>query len=359
MILTAALALLVGSAAALPASRCDADNCLRAVRNTEKNPRGSTDCLSYFRTTVTPAVSTVTTTNTAHATATTTDSVVHTDTVSQTATETEHTTATVIVPFTVTVQETQYSAGIAKRQQTDIPSAIPNYASWCSGAVRYSSACSCMGVTGTTVTIPAETTTATTDTTVTDTTTTVTETISTEIVTVFDATTTVVVTDTTVTSSTAVATHTDITYIPLSARFNIQVQTGSVQGQYLNKASNNFVAIVPSNPTIFSIVNGITTTPDGQKVSVLGGWLTTYGSSPAVFPSPSIGTTFDNLPSAIQGTDFVWSLPDGSAQAKTWVCTEPEEWGVTGVGITIPSRDSLHFGNACTPITLKAVPVPF
>ena len=39
---------------------------------------------------------------------------------------------------------------------TVIPSSIPSYASACSGSVRYSSACSCIGVTGVTTTaLPA------------------------------------------------------------------------------------------------------------------------------------------------------------------------------------------------------------
>lgn len=36
---------------------------------------------------------------------------------------------------------------------TIIPSSIPTYASACSGSVRYSSACSCIGVTGVTTTV--------------------------------------------------------------------------------------------------------------------------------------------------------------------------------------------------------------
>ena len=44
---------------------------------------------------------------------------------------------------------------VAKRQQTASPSNIPAYASPCSGAVKYSSACSCLGVTVRTTTIAA------------------------------------------------------------------------------------------------------------------------------------------------------------------------------------------------------------
>ena len=51
--------------------------------------------------------------------------------------------------------------GIVPRQATVTPSAIPTYASACSGAAGYSSACSCVGATHTTTTVAAPTTTTT------------------------------------------------------------------------------------------------------------------------------------------------------------------------------------------------------
>ena len=42
----------------------------------------------------------------------------------------------------------------AKRQVTVTPSSVPTYASACSGTTRYSGACSCYGITGTTTTPP-------------------------------------------------------------------------------------------------------------------------------------------------------------------------------------------------------------
>ena len=51
---------------------------------------------------------------------------------------------------------------IAPRQVTATPTSIPAYASACSGTARYSSACSCIGVTHTTTTAAAPTTTTTT-----------------------------------------------------------------------------------------------------------------------------------------------------------------------------------------------------
>ena len=56
---------------------------------------------------------------------------------------------------------------IVPRQVTATPTSIPAYASACSGAVRYSSACSCIGATHTTTTVNAPTTTTTVSTTTT------------------------------------------------------------------------------------------------------------------------------------------------------------------------------------------------
>ena len=50
---------------------------------------------------------------------------------------------------------------LAPRQVTATPTSIPIYASACSGTVRYSSACSCIGVTHATITAKAPTTTTT------------------------------------------------------------------------------------------------------------------------------------------------------------------------------------------------------
>jgi len=58
---------------------------------------------------------------------------------------------------------------IAVRQTTVVPSSIPAYASACSGSVRYSSACSCIGVIGETTTVAAPSRTVTSTTTVTTT----------------------------------------------------------------------------------------------------------------------------------------------------------------------------------------------
>ncbi|KAE9370085.1 hypothetical protein N431DRAFT_484404 [Stipitochalara longipes BDJ] len=88
-----AIAILYGAhlAAAAATPACAADNCLRAVRASAFPTRlGTADCSSYFLTTVTGG-------------------------------------------------------------STVAPSAIPTYASACSGSARYSSACSCVGVTASTI----------------------------------------------------------------------------------------------------------------------------------------------------------------------------------------------------------------
>jgi hypothetical protein len=55
------------------------------------------------------------------------------------------------------------AAALKQRQVTVAPSVVPTYASACSGTVRYSSACSCWGITAmtTTAATPVTTTTVT------------------------------------------------------------------------------------------------------------------------------------------------------------------------------------------------------
>lgn len=67
------------------------------------------------------------------------------------------------VTETATSFTTIFDPELLKRQVTSgaaitvIPTLVPTYASACSGSVRYSSACSCFGVTGTTTTVPTPT----------------------------------------------------------------------------------------------------------------------------------------------------------------------------------------------------------
>ncbi|KAK6527523.1 hypothetical protein TWF694_004506 [Orbilia ellipsospora] len=119
--------------------KCEADNCLRAIRASAFPTRpGTADCSSYFRAIVTPTTVTISQT-------------VTTITVTQT-----------VSTFTVlptTTAPTTITAFKRKRQATGIPTSIPAYASPCSGSSRYESACSCIGLTRNTITLSTPTTT--------------------------------------------------------------------------------------------------------------------------------------------------------------------------------------------------------
>ncbi|MCJ1400014.1 hypothetical protein MMC11_003217 [Xylographa trunciseda] len=124
--------LAAAAAAATTTSACNADNCLRAVRASSFPTRaGAADCSSYFEATVTPATSTITTT------------------------------ATVTSFANKRRRGLNAEPALEARQVTVVPSAIPTYASACSGSARYSSACSCIGVTATTSTAATPLTTVT------------------------------------------------------------------------------------------------------------------------------------------------------------------------------------------------------
>jgi len=120
---------------------------LAVIASAFPNRHGKEDCSSYLAVTVTPATVLVTT--------------VQTTTVSTTVQLTTTTYTTIRPTITQTGgtltrgTTTQYR----KRQVTVSAVAIPEYASACSGAVKYSSACSCLGVTRYTVTLPTPTST--------------------------------------------------------------------------------------------------------------------------------------------------------------------------------------------------------
>ncbi|KAJ6258579.1 hypothetical protein Dda_6625 [Drechslerella dactyloides] len=174
-------------------NECNRDNCFRAVINTARP--GLIDCSSYLRATVTPPTSTFTDTSTKTEWSTSTDPQTFTDTVHVTATETSTSTPVTTIDSTLTITRTL----VAKRQQTETPSAIPAYASACSGSVRYSSACSCNGVFPTATTVAAPSTTVTETTTIT----------STDVVSPTVTTVTTTITDHTTTSVVVAATRTE------------------------------------------------------------------------------------------------------------------------------------------------------
>ncbi|KAF3912251.1 hypothetical protein AA313_de0201437 [Arthrobotrys entomopaga] len=119
-----------------PPSKCNADNCLRAIRASNMTSRhGSADCQSFFETSWYTVYGTIRLTA---------------------STETVIVTATSGLP--TNNPQTVPARNLAPRQDPPppttlvsggvfvTPTAIPKYASACSGSVRYASACSCIGV---------------------------------------------------------------------------------------------------------------------------------------------------------------------------------------------------------------------
>ncbi|RDW85974.1 hypothetical protein BP5796_04299 [Coleophoma crateriformis] len=124
----------------IPRAACNADNCLRAVTGTagvNNKPvltLRQADCSSFLAATVTPGISTITVT----ATATVTSG-----------------------PQRRAVDSHGNEIGEMEKRVVTAAAAVPTYASACSGGVRYSSACSCFGITAYTVTAAAPSTTTT------------------------------------------------------------------------------------------------------------------------------------------------------------------------------------------------------
>ncbi|KAH7327072.1 hypothetical protein BKA65DRAFT_554635 [Rhexocercosporidium sp. MPI-PUGE-AT-0058] len=107
---------------------CNANNCLRGIRGTGSNIKPPltyrlSDCSSFMRATVTPAPTTTTITI---ATVTTT-----------------------VVPL--------LPRELEARQQTTSPSQVPAYATFCAASSAYSSGCSCLGITKSTLTVATPT----------------------------------------------------------------------------------------------------------------------------------------------------------------------------------------------------------
>lgn len=119
-----------------------------------------------------------------------------------------------------------------RRQQTVKPSSIPSYAAPCSGPVRYSSACSCLGVTAKTIYASTPVTTTTVSSTYTPTQVTVYTTVLTKSSTTTVTTTTDTTIDVTITA-TATATVNPMSPFYIQVATDISVNTFSVAGQYV------------------------------------------------------------------------------------------------------------------------------
>ncbi|PNY25686.1 Uncharacterized protein TCAP_04376 [Tolypocladium capitatum] len=111
---------------------CGGDNCARQVTGTRDGltPLASrkADCSSFMLTTVVPDATTTTVTVTVDADAT---------------------------------PRLRRDAGLRYRAATEVPTAVPAYASSCQEGTKYSSACSCWGITAMATTAPQPTKTAT------------------------------------------------------------------------------------------------------------------------------------------------------------------------------------------------------
>ncbi|KAF3209174.1 hypothetical protein TWF191_000463 [Orbilia oligospora] len=104
--LVATAATSVSASVLLPRAGCNADNCLRGVRATQHGDRGYNDCLSYWRTTYTPSISTEYTTVIIPTTTASTDSITLTTTILDTLTTLTPTTITETIPTTFTETKT-------------------------------------------------------------------------------------------------------------------------------------------------------------------------------------------------------------------------------------------------------------
>ncbi|KAK6520960.1 hypothetical protein TWF506_001196 [Arthrobotrys conoides] len=179
---------------------CNADNCLRALRATNTPTRlaqASADCTRIIDVTYTPPVVTKTEYSTISQTDTSTIPSTLVKSFSDTQTDVIQATATTDLLTTITIQ-----ANIEKRVATSTSISFPSYATPCSGFYRFSSACSCIGVTPRIITVTAPSTTVTipvTETIVTS----VTQVVDTTSVTITDATISVTTTATTVTNTIA------------------------------------------------------------------------------------------------------------------------------------------------------------
>ncbi|KAK6531807.1 hypothetical protein TWF694_002974 [Orbilia ellipsospora] len=155
-IVTASLTLVI----AVSAAACNADNCLRALRATNtpgRSVQASADCSSFWATTITPSTKVYTTTATVSETIISTTYSYVTDLVHQTASTNVLSTVQVSLSGTTTVVAPVpiNSSAPTLKKRVAATSGIPTYASWCSGAARFTSACSCIGVTAQrTVTAP-------------------------------------------------------------------------------------------------------------------------------------------------------------------------------------------------------------
>ncbi|KAF3195419.1 hypothetical protein TWF225_003804 [Orbilia oligospora] len=145
---------LFGRGHAIGIDGCAADNCLRAIRATSRLSSASAACSAYIEQTITLPTVTVTEYYEISEIAQETVYTTQVDTLFDTYTSVIEDTATTTLPGSTSIV-TVYNRALKKRQAAPT---IPAFASPCSGEVRFTSACSCIGVlTPNIVTIPAPT----------------------------------------------------------------------------------------------------------------------------------------------------------------------------------------------------------
>ncbi|KAK6526574.1 hypothetical protein TWF694_005156 [Orbilia ellipsospora] len=338
------------------ASACAADNCLRAIIASAFPTRhGTADCSSYFMVTVTPPTITITAAATITTGTTVIQYVTSTNTAHATDTIESHVTITVGTPSTTTTLVPPPAGATEekkKRQVTIRPTSLPAYASPCSGSVRYSSACSCVGVTPLTVTVPAPSTTvtATSISTSTLTSTLTSTTITTDTVT--DQTVTATITDSTQTN-TQLTVVTATGFLMQSLDYDVGdtiIVSSSFFGLSSSPTSQNEAKfqILASNGML-SLTDGSSIYPDASELGNgdAGVYLrhSQTSSPPSCTPSCTIAA----------GTDLV---------GCSFTCTDKQGTSRTYAGfriynglLTMPLVGHLPLANTY-PITFKAVPLP-
>ncbi|KAK6336643.1 hypothetical protein TWF718_009439 [Orbilia javanica] len=356
--LVASTAAVVSGSVLLPRAGCNADNCLRGVRATQYGDRGLEGCLSYWRTTYTPPPSTEYTTIVVSTTATSTDSITITTTVAETLTTLAPTTFTETIPTTFTQTKSLKNNNQFEKRNPVVQegNTIPTYASFCSGTVRYSSACSCLGVsTISTVTAPTPITISTiTETSIT--------TIPTSIAVETESTTT---TDATITlpsiSTTTVATGPTETVLAFALQI---VSPPSYAGRYLKTYEYTGPTAIDLRPTTDQ--NEASTIylhqNDQGKITIR----TSY--SPGILwgvslPPPSKNSITFRVSSDIPEYDFAPLLCTiGDAPGRAFSCSNSFGWNTYALWTATGSLGFLENSAAATSgwtvITLRAIPLP-
>ncbi|KAK6535469.1 hypothetical protein TWF694_001925 [Orbilia ellipsospora] len=329
------------------ASACAADNCLRAVIASAFTTRhGTADCSSYFLATVTPPTVTITASATITTGTTVIQYVSETDTAHATDTINSHVTLTVNAASTSTTLFPPGDRKKNKRQVTVNPTSIPAYASPCSGAARYSSACSCIGVSHVTVTVPAPSTTITQTTT---STTTVTSTLTTTTI-------TSTVTDQTVTVTTTDSTQTNAQVVVVTATTFLMQSLDYNAGDYLVPSNGGFgLAASSASAAKFQILasNGLMNLTDGSALygtpsEVASGSDTVYFISGS--PSSTVPCApYCNIAAATNQVTCLMTCNDSSGNSHAY-----NMWGIYATYL-VTYVDGSTVNAAMQPITFKAV----